>query len=62
MSAIKNVVSFVVAVSMIGFVLFAQRAYQESWSNNNVAPIVTTADTSSAGAGFIGGAETIVLK
>lgn len=61
MSTIKNAASFIVAVSLMGFILIAEHAYQQSWSDNVVEPTVT-ADTSSASATFTGGMETIVMK
>jgi hypothetical protein len=62
MKTFKNAASLIVAVSLIGLILIEQRAYQQSWSGNAVAPAVTSADTSSAVASFAPGAETIVMK
>jgi hypothetical protein len=62
MKAFGNAASFIFAVSLIGFVLFAERAYQESWSGGGIEPTVTNTDTSSAGAPFTGGTETIVMN
>jgi hypothetical protein len=61
MKSIANAASFIVAVSMIGLVLFAQFAYQQSWSGSGIEPTVT-ADVSSSATPFSGGAESIVMK
>jgi hypothetical protein len=62
MNSIRNAASLIVAVSMIGFVLAAQQAYQASWSGNVIEPMVTAADTSSAGTTFTATAETVAMK
>ncbi|MGH7840457.1 MAG: hypothetical protein ACREQT_02940 [Candidatus Binataceae bacterium] len=62
MKAIKNVASLIVAVSLVGFILIEQRAYQQSWSDNTVVPTATAADTGSASTAFAPGVETIVMK
>jgi hypothetical protein len=62
MKAIKNVMSLIVAVSLIGFILMEQRAYQQSWSDGAKTSTTVAADTGSAGASFAPGVETIVMK
>jgi hypothetical protein len=61
MKAFKNAASLIVAVSLIGLILIEQRAYQQSWSGNAVAP-AASADTGSVAAAFAPGIETIVMK
>jgi len=62
MKIFGRVTSVIVAVSLIGFILLAQRSYQLSWSGNAVAPAAAAAGTGSAAASFATGVETIVMK
>ncbi len=62
MKTFGNVASLIVGMSRIGFILLAQRTYQQGWSDRAVAPTASSADISSAAPSVAASAETIVMK